>query len=97
MSLLTGEQRAASVVALTDVDCYRVGKNAFEEILNRRPEIADDLADVLSQRRVELAAVRENLDGESKRRQLDAERFDLLGRIRGFFGLNEPPSSRVMS
>lgn len=97
MSLLTGEERSASVVALSDVECYRLGKAAFEDILIRRPEIADGLAEVLAQRRVELEAARDNLDVESKRRKMDAERFDLLGRIRGFFGLGSESSPRALS
>jgi small-conductance mechanosensitive channel len=92
MSLLTGEHRSASVTSLSDVECYRVGKLAFEEILSRRPEIAESLAQVLAERRVELAAAREDLDADTRKSQVDAARFDLLGKIRGFFGLDGPGS-----
>src|SRR4029077_15327218 len=40
MSLMTGESRAATVVAKTDVECYVVEKEAFQEILEEKPELA---------------------------------------------------------
>jgi CRP-like cAMP-binding protein len=85
MSLLTGERRSATVVALTDVDCYRLDHSAFKALLERRPEIAEHVADVLAKRRVELVAVRENLDLAAQRERLRTTRIDLLSRIRNFF------------
>ena len=89
MSLLTGERRAATVVAVTDVDCYRLDKAEFQKLLERRPELAEQVADVLAKRRVELAAVKENLDVESRREQLRVTRTDLVGKIRTFFALED--------
>jgi len=37
MGLMTGEPRAADVVATTDVDCFRLGKETFERVLLGRP------------------------------------------------------------
>ena len=39
MSLLTGEPRVASLRALEDTDCYRLDRDAFEDILHGRPEM----------------------------------------------------------
>ena len=93
MSLLTGERRAATVVAITDVVCYRLDKSEFQRLLERRPELAELLADVLAKRRVELLAVKEDLDAESKREQLRVTRTDLVGKIRTFFALEDERSS----
>jgi small-conductance mechanosensitive channel/CRP-like cAMP-binding protein len=87
ISLMTGAPRSATVVALTDVDCYRLDKTAFQDILHARPELAEQIASLLAHRSVELSAVRENLDHEAKARRLAAEKIDLLTKIRGFFGL----------
>lgn len=89
MSLMTGEPRSATVVALTDVECYRLDKSAFQETVRSRPELAEDVAEVLARRRVELAAVKEGLDAEAAARRVAADKHDLLGRIRDFFGLVE--------
>lgn len=88
MSLMTGEPRAATAVALTDVECFRLDKAAFQEVMQKRPEIAEHLAKVLAKRRVELLAVREGLDSEAAAKRLRGDQKDLLNRIRGFFGLN---------
>ncbi|MBX7115408.1 MAG: mechanosensitive ion channel [Myxococcaceae bacterium] len=87
MSLMTGEARSATVVALTDVECFRLDKATFQEVLQQRPEIAEHLAKVLAKRKVELSAARGGLDQDAAARRLGGEQGDLLNRIRGFFGL----------
>jgi small-conductance mechanosensitive channel/CRP-like cAMP-binding protein len=88
MALMTGAAREATVVARTDVECLRVDKDDFKEILARRPEIAQEMSTVLAQRRVELVAVRDHLDAEAKKRKMVTERGRILESIRDFFGLN---------
>jgi CRP-like cAMP-binding protein len=87
MGLMTGEPRTATVVAVEDVECYRLDKEDFHDILNRRPEIAEDISHVLARRRVELEAVREGLNEEAKRQRMRRAQGDLLHRIRSFFTL----------
>ena len=89
MSLLTGERRSATVVALNDVICYRLDREAYRELLERRPEIADHVADILAKRRVELDAVKENLSQAAQRERHRTTKNDLLGKIRSFFALDE--------
>ncbi|MEO7734182.1 MAG: mechanosensitive ion channel family protein [Kofleriaceae bacterium] len=87
MSLMTGEPRSADVVAVGDVDCFRLGKETFETVLLARPEIATELSDKLASRRVELIAAREGLDAGSKRDRQASERDRILRGIRTFFAL----------
>jgi small-conductance mechanosensitive channel/CRP-like cAMP-binding protein len=93
MSLLTGEPRAATVVAETAVECYRLDRQVFQALLKRRPELAEHMADVLSTRSVQLAKVREGLDHDAARARHGAMRTDLLYKIRDFFGLSDDPPS----
>lgn len=88
MGLMTGERRLATVIALTDTECYRLDKQGFQDILQRRPEIAEDISHILARRRVELDAVREDLTEEAMRQRLSHTQGDLLRRIRDFFTLN---------
>ncbi|HEU0033579.1 MAG TPA: mechanosensitive ion channel family protein [Kofleriaceae bacterium] len=88
MSLMTGEARTASVVAATDLVCYRMDKHAFQQILRDTPSIADQVAEVLVMRRTALTAVRDERD-EVKRKRVETAKQDLLGRIRGFFGITD--------
>lgn len=85
--MMTGEPRGATVLALSDVECYRLSKQAFDDVLRQRPEIAEDLSEVLARRRVELEAVLEDLNEETKLARMQSHQVDLLERIRSFFAL----------
>ncbi len=87
MGLMTGEPRSADVVATSDVDCYRLGKETFERVILKRPEMANELSQKLATRRVELIAVRDGLDAGAKRAREASERERILGAIKQFFGL----------
>jgi CRP-like cAMP-binding protein len=87
MGMMTGQPRRATVTALTDMVCYRLDKDAFQEIMNRRPEIAEDISHILARRSVELEAVREELSEEAIRLRTEKTQTALLDRIREFFRL----------
>jgi CRP-like cAMP-binding protein len=87
MGLMTGEPRAADVVALTDVDCFRLGKDTFERVVVERPEMANELSETLASRRVNLIAVRDGLDPDARLSRHASERDRILDGIKGFFGL----------
>lgn len=87
MALMTGEPRTATVIAVTDVECYRLDKESFDQILHARPEIAAEISTVLAKRRVELEAAACDLDPEARRSRLDDEERRLLSVITRFFGL----------
>ena len=84
MALLTGDTRSATVVAKSDVECYRLEGKAFQGLLLKRPEIAEGMSKVIASRRPDLDKVR---DAFAAQRSAPAEQVDLLGRIRRFFGL----------
>ena len=92
MGLLTGEPRTASVVALTDVECYRLDKSVFQEVLQARPGLAEQVAALLAERRVQIDAIREHLDAAARSRRVVTTRTDILGQIRDFFGLGDSRS-----
>jgi small-conductance mechanosensitive channel/CRP-like cAMP-binding protein len=85
MSLLTGEPRAASVVAATGVLVYEIGHDQFEALLERRPELAQEISRLVAQRRVATdAAMRDATAGEvANETQRVSEQ--ILTRMRGMF------------
>jgi small-conductance mechanosensitive channel/CRP-like cAMP-binding protein len=87
MGMLTGEPRKATVVATVDVECWRLPREAFQEILAARPAIAEEVSRTLVRRNVELATVRDGLSEEAARRRLAEEARSLLSQIQRFFGL----------
>lgn len=89
MGLMTGEPRTATVVATSDVECYRLDKETFHKILDDRPEIAEDISGLLAERRVMLAAALHDTDDGDPASRLSMEQDRLLGTIRRFFGLGD--------
>lgn len=87
MALLTGEPRTATVVAVGNVECYRLDRDGFRDIVARRPEIAENIAKTLAERREGLESARGALDSR-RQDSLRAAQGDLLSRIRRFFALS---------
>jgi len=87
MGMLTGEPRRATVVAVGETECWRLGKERFREVLEERPALAEELSRLLAARRVELASAKEEISEETRRHRIEAERGTLLARIERFFGL----------
>ncbi len=85
MGLMTGEPRTASVIARSDIECYRLDKQAFQGILESRPEIAEEIARSMSARRTELTEVSTQVAAASQASQPTHQQ--ILDRMRRFFGL----------
>jgi CRP-like cAMP-binding protein len=83
MSLLTGAPRSATVVALTDVECYRLDAGVFQRLLSRRADLAEKVAKALSERRAALESRRPA--GVPRTLPPELSQVDLLDRIRAFF------------
>jgi CRP-like cAMP-binding protein len=84
MALLTGDTRAATVVAKTDVECYRLDRASFQELLLARPEIENEIRKVIGGRRGDLESAREAFAGAPAEAEAEV-RF--ATKIRRFFGM----------
>jgi CRP-like cAMP-binding protein len=89
MGLMTGEPRRATVAAKTEVECYRLDKEALEQIVADRPAMAAEISEILAKRNVELDAAREDIDAAAQRTRIVEERRKLLATIESFFGLRD--------
>lgn len=87
MGLLTGQPRRATVVAASNLLCYRLNKDALDGVLQARPEIAEALAHALAKRQAENDATLKALDAESHARKSAGGTAELLRKIRQFFAL----------
>ncbi len=99
MGLMTGEPRTADVVAITDVQCYRLEKAGLKRLLDERPEMAAEFSATLAKRRLDLTKQLEGLDEKSRGAKVASEEARILDRIQEFFGLARigggPPSSQI--
>ncbi len=87
MALLTGAPRRASVIAKTDVECYRLDKDAFEEILHARPSIADEVAHILAERTAQLDVALHDIDAAAAHHDIAKQHGEILATIKRFFSL----------
>ncbi len=90
MAMLTGQERTATVLAITDVDVLMIDKAGFQDILSKNPDVAVDISALLARRRAALSDAEADLTTRI-RRGSEAEEGDLrqkmLDRIRSYFGL----------
>jgi small-conductance mechanosensitive channel/CRP-like cAMP-binding protein len=93
MGMLTGAPRRADVIALTEVECYRLDKEGLARILTERPEVAERISRTLAKRDVEFEAAVEGLDEQARRARMEHAETRMLDRIQEFFGLER--TSRV--
>jgi CRP-like cAMP-binding protein/small-conductance mechanosensitive channel len=89
MALLTGAPRRASVMALSDVECYRLDKDAFEEILRARPTIAEEVSHMLAVRTAELNSAKQDIDAVASHPSITQSSSEILATIRRFFSLGK--------
>ena len=85
MGLLTGQARTATVIAESDVLCYRLDKSGFDAILRARPELADGFAKVVARRQAENDATLQAADADARARMAVSRASELVQRIRRFF------------
>ncbi len=87
MSLLTGEARSASVVALEDVLLYEVSRPTFARVLETHPGLAQQFAELLGRRRTELHASAQNDITEVIEHAPETRR--IFSRLRELFRIDE--------
>jgi len=83
MSLLTGEVRTATVVAVGEVETVEITKQVFASLLRDKPEILGRLSELLAQRQL----ANEQWNSEAATRSVEQVRLGLLGKLREFFAL----------
>ena len=83
MALLSGEARSATVMAKTDVECYRLDRAAFQDLLAARPEIASEVKRIVGARKPDLEQARDAFARAPE--TIDEKKARLLTRIGRFF------------
>jgi small-conductance mechanosensitive channel/CRP-like cAMP-binding protein len=79
MALLTGEMRAADVVAMTDVVALEIGKDSLQPTLAGHPDLAGAISHQIIQRREHLDSIKGDTPEEVE--------MTLMSKIRSYFGL----------
>jgi len=82
MSMLTGEPRTATVVAVEETEVLRIDKDAIKPIFEANPELVSSISEMIEERRELLKSLVEHTDETEVLREKG-----LLRSIRRFFGL----------
>ena len=83
MALITGEARSATVTAKTDVECYRLDRASFQELLRTRPELAAEVRRIVGTRKSDLDQARDAFARVPE--SVEEKKTRLLTRIKRFF------------
>jgi small-conductance mechanosensitive channel len=83
MALINGEARSATVTAKTDVECYRLDRASFQELLRARPELATEVRRIIGTRKSDLDQARDAFARVPE--SVDEKKTRLLTRIKRFF------------
>jgi len=87
MGMMTGERRGSDVHAMTDVECFRLDKAGFEEVIHARPTVAEEMSRTLAKRRSQLRAAVEGENEADRRAREKREAAEILEGIKKFFAL----------
>jgi small-conductance mechanosensitive channel/CRP-like cAMP-binding protein len=87
MGLLTGQARTATIVAESEILCYRLDKRAFEDIIQARPELADAMSHTVAARQAANDATLASLSAEARAKATVSRAGEIVRKIRQFFGL----------
>ena len=82
MSLLTGEPRSASVIAIVETEVLRIDKNGLKPILEANPQLVSIISELIEERKQ--ALIKDTVD---EAEQQAVTKKGAIGSIRKFFGL----------
>jgi CRP-like cAMP-binding protein len=88
-SFLTGEPRSATVRSLGESLLCRISKNVLKPILLNRPEIMEDLSQMLAQRELENERKSKEFDEKTMVQKKESSAKKFLDLIKGFFKEDE--------
>lgn len=87
MALLTGEPRAASAQAATEVICYEISKEILTPIFQERPELLEKISAMMAARKIGLRKIETDTCAQSCRAEEATTTNWLLQKMRDFFGI----------
>lgn len=86
-SLMTGEARTATCIALKDAHVHEVDHALIRSLLEAKPVLAESFSAILSDRQHALEEQRDGLSAEAALQRRDENKKRLLGRIKSYFRL----------
>lgn len=85
MSLLTGEPRGATIVAITDVVAHEITKDNMNALLTKRPELAETISKVVAERRVRNSQTMAAATVEERIEETKSLAIQIMAKMKSFF------------
>ena len=87
MALLTGEPRAASAQAETEVICYEISKEILSPIFQESPELLEKISALMAARKIRLQKIETDASAQCDSAEETTTCNWLLQNMRNFFGI----------
>jgi CRP-like cAMP-binding protein len=87
MALLTGEPRAASAQAATEVICYEINKEILLPIFQESPDLLEKISGVIAAREIRLQKIKTDTGVQAGSAEEEKTTHWLLQNMRNFFGI----------
>jgi small-conductance mechanosensitive channel/CRP-like cAMP-binding protein len=84
MALLTGQPRAANVVAVEETEVLEIGHDALRQLFEANPDLAESLSRTVAERRA-------GLDASASAVRVEEEERSIFASVINFFGLRRTP------
>jgi small-conductance mechanosensitive channel/CRP-like cAMP-binding protein len=84
MALLTGQLRAANVVATEETEVLEIGHDALKQLFDANPDLAESLSHTVAERRA-------GLDASASSVRVEEEERSIFDSVIKFFGLRRTP------
>ena len=88
VGLLTGEARGATVKAASALECYVLGKEDISDLLANRPEIVDEMSQVMVSRQSALQKARAEMVHMEEQHTVQHGVHELAARVKHFLGIS---------
>jgi len=85
MSLLTGECRSATIVAMTDVIAHEITKDNINGLLKKRPRLAETMSKVVAERKVLNSQAMATATLEERIEETESLARQIMGKMKSFF------------
>lgn len=89
MSLLTGEPRSATIVALTNAVVYEINRPTIVRLINERPEISECMSRAVAQRQMNMEQARARMADSDAAAKVQSIARQLMGKMKSFFKSSE--------
>ena len=88
IGLLTGEPRGATVKASSPLECYVLGKEDISDLLTNRPEIVDEMSQIMVSRQSALQKARAEMAHIEEQHTAQHGVHELAARVKHFLGIS---------